>query len=148
MHEKIVLGSDHAGFELKEFVKKELEKRGIPYEDAGAQKLDPNDDYPVFAAKVARAVSGGDYTRGIAMCGSGIGVSITANRFKNIRATLVDTPDLARIARSHNNSNILVMGGRTVDEETARQILDAWLSTKFDGGRHERRLKQLEDTGA
>ena len=125
----IVIGADHAGYEMKEFIRAELERRGIPYHDAGAYALEPLDDYPVFASRVAGAVADGTYRRGITACGTGIGASITANRFKGVRAALCTSADMARLARQHNDSNVLVLGGRTTGRGLAAQILDAWLST-------------------
>jgi ribose 5-phosphate isomerase B len=143
--DQIVIGSDHAGFEMKEFIKKELTALGISFTDVGAQTLDARDDYPVFAARVASAVSKNEYRRGIAICGTGLGASMAANRFRKVRAALCITPEMARLSREHNDANVLVLGGRITAPETAAEILRLFLSTPFAGGRHERR-KELIDT--
>jgi RpiB/LacA/LacB family sugar-phosphate isomerase len=140
----IVIGSDHAGYELKEYVKTLLKARGIPFEDVGTKSAEST-DYPIWAGKVALHVSQGTYARGITVCGSGIGASIAANRFKGVRAGLCVTPEMARLAREHNNANVLVLGGRILSQQEAEKILDTWLNTDFAAGRHERRAKQLDD---
>ncbi len=139
----IVVAADHAGFKLKAFVKKELEKRSIPVEDVGAYSDEPS-DYPLYIARAAAKVSQGKFRRGIVTCGSGIGASIVANRFKNVRAALCVTPEMAEVSRRHNDSNMLVMGERIVSEATAAEIVAVWLDTGFDGGRHERRVNQID----
>jgi ribose 5-phosphate isomerase B len=140
----IILGSDHAGFELKEFIKARLTAKGIPFHDVGTNSR-ASVDYPEYGVLVARAVSGGEYSRGILICGTGIGVSIIANRFRGVRAALCCTPEMARLSREHNDSNILALGGRLLDEPAAALILDTWLSTEFAGGRHEKRVKCIDD---
>lgn len=142
--DRIVIGSDHAGYRLKEFLKEELANRGIQTEDVGAHSMDPKDDYPIFAGRVADAVASGSARRGIALCGSGIGASITANRRRHVRAALCLSVDMARSARSHNDANVLVMGERLTDFDTAREILSVWLETPFSGERHARRLDLLD----
>jgi ribose 5-phosphate isomerase B len=139
----IVVASDHAGFRLKEFVKKELEKRAIPVKDVGVYD-EERSDYPLFIARAAAKVSGGEFGRGVVICGSGIGASIVANRFKNVRAALCVTPEMAVLSRRHNDSNVLAMGERITPPEIAAKILAAWLDTSFDGGRHEARVKQID----
>ncbi|MBD3316347.1 MAG: ribose 5-phosphate isomerase B [Chitinivibrionales bacterium] len=139
----IAIGSDHAGFELKEFIKETLTQKGIPYKDMGTDSAG-SVDYPLYAGRVARAVSAGTHHRGIAICGAGIGASITANRFRRVRAALCVTVEMARLARGHNDANILVMGGRITPKETASEILEAWLSTPFEGGRHKHRIEMIE----
>lgn len=139
----IVIGSDHAGFQLKEYIKEQLARRGIPYRDVGTDSTRAV-DYPLYAGRVARAVSTGEYTRGIAICGAGIGASITANRFRGVRAALCVTVEMASLARGHNNANVLVMGGRITPKHTAAAILDAWLTTPFEGGRHTHRIEQID----
>jgi ribose 5-phosphate isomerase B len=141
---KIIIGSDHAGFQMKEFIKSELEKSGIEIKDVGTYGTD-SVDYPVFAGRVAKAVSDGEIEKGILICGSGIGVSMTANRFKGVRAALCMTEEMAMLSRQHNDANILVIAGRITTEETASAILRAWLSTDFEGGRHEKRIKLIDD---
>jgi ribose 5-phosphate isomerase B len=140
----IVLGSDHAGWELKEEIKAYLSGKGIPVKDVSEPRLNPNDDYPVTAKKVAKAVASGEFERGITMCGTGIGASIAANRVKGSRAALCLTPEMARMARRHNNANVLVLGGRITTSNEAFMIIDAWMSAQFEGGRHERRVMLLD----
>lgn len=142
--EKIIIGSDHAAYALKEFVKSQLDILGIPYTDVGTDSSDAV-DYPLYAGRVAKAVSKGEFTRGIALCGTGIGASIAANRFKKVRAALCVTEEMAKLSRQHNDANVLVLGGRITQKETAAKILKIWLETPFDGGRHEKRKKQLDE---
>lgn len=139
----IIIGSDHAGFKLKEHIKKVLETIGIPYEDVGVYNEDPS-DYPIYSARVASKVSNGTFKRGIAICGSGIGASIVANRFKKVRAALCITPEMGTMSRSHNDANVLVLGQRITTLETASEILKQWLTTPFDGGRHAHRVEQID----
>jgi ribose 5-phosphate isomerase B len=141
--EKLVIGSDHAGFEMKTFIINELSRLGIPFDDVGTHSGE-SVDYPVYAGRVAAAVANGKYSRGIAICGTGIGASITANRFRKVRASLCITEEMARLTRQHNDSNVLVLGGRITTEETASAILAAWLNTPFEGGRHQRRIDQMD----
>ncbi len=142
--DKIVIAADHAGFELKEHIKSYLTKIGISCDDMSAPQLDPSDDYPLFGFKVARAIAKGEYHQGILLCGTGIGISIAANRYRGVRAALCFSPETARMAREHNNANVLVMGGRTTSPETAEKIIDAWFDGNFSGGRHGRRVEQLD----
>ncbi|HON11462.1 MAG TPA: ribose 5-phosphate isomerase B [Chitinispirillaceae bacterium] len=144
MSDKIVIGSDHAGFEMKEYIKEVLTQKGVLFEDAGAVSLDPSDDYPEFAFRVAKAVSEKRYNKGILLCGTGIGASIAANRVKGVRAALCTSPDMARMSRAHNDSNVLVLGGRTTSRETVSEIIDAWLGGSFEGGRHQKRIDQID----
>ncbi len=139
---KIAIGADHGGYQLKEHLTSVLEQRGLDVVDMGSNDTAIS-DYPVFAADVANAVSEGRVDQGILICSTGIGMSITANRFARVRAALCATPDMAVKARSHNNANLLAMGGTVVSRETAEAILDAWLKTDFEGGRHERRISQI-----
>jgi len=143
--ETIVIGSDHAGFAMKEFVKEELRKHKLAVKDVGAYTAEEPSDYPVFVSKVAATVSEGHYRRGIAIDGSGVGSSVVANRFPHVRAALCNDIGVARIAREHSDSNVLVLSGRLTPEWLAAQILDAWLNTKFEGGRHSRRVSQIDD---
>jgi len=140
----IVVGSDHAGFEMKEYIKQYLKDKDIAFEDSGAVEYDPADDYPTLAFKLAKSVAEGQYTRGILLCGTGIGASIAANRVKGVRAALCTSPEMAKMSRFHNDSNILVLGGRTTSREMVIQIIDAWLSNEFEGGRHSKRVQQLD----
>jgi ribose 5-phosphate isomerase B len=139
----IVIGSDHAGYKLKEHIKKILETIGIPYEDVGVYNEDPS-DYPIYSARVASKVSNGTFKRGIVTCGSGIGASIVANRFKKVRAALCITPEMGRMSRSHNDANVLVLGQRITTFEIALEIVKNWLTTPFDGGRHAHRIEQID----
>ncbi len=143
MPQLIVLGSDHAGFALKEKVKKHLEQKGIPFEDVGAQSEEPV-DYPDVAHKVAEAVGAGRRERGIVVCGTGIGVSMAANRHPGVRAAVAYDEATARLSREHNDANVLALGGRSLDHQLALRILDLWLETPFAGGRHARRVGKIE----
>jgi ribose 5-phosphate isomerase B len=145
MPELIPIGADHAGFELKEILKAELEKLGFQPDDLGARSENPEDDYPDFAHPVARKVSRGEAKRGILLCGSGIGVDIIANRYPHVRAALSWMPEIAELSRRHNNSNVLVVPARFVSNEEAVDMMKRWLSTPFEGGRHERRVAKIDD---
>jgi ribose 5-phosphate isomerase B len=147
MPETIIIGSDHAGFDLKERVKEWLEERGFEVEDVGPRSPEQV-DYPDFAHQVAEAVGGGRRARGVLVCGTGIGVAIAANRHKGVRAAVVCGEETARLAREHNDSNVLALGGRTTDPQLAERILDVWLATAFAGGRHARRVTKIEPGGA
>ncbi len=140
---KIAFGSDHAGFQLKERMKEYLAGKSMEIVDAGTDSEDPV-DYPDFAAAVAKLVAAGAADRGILVCGSGIGMSIAANRFAGVRAALCHSAEAAELSRRHNDANILVLAGRTTDAETARSIIDVWLDTDFEGGRHRKRLNKIE----
>lgn len=139
----IIIGSDHAGYKLKEHLKKDLESLGIPYEDVGVYNEDRS-DYPIYSARVASKVSNGTFKRGILTCGSGIGASIVANRFKKVRAALCVTPEMGTMSRSHNDANVLVLGQRITTFETASEIVKRWLTTPFDGGRHAPRVELID----
>ncbi len=142
---KIAIGSDHAGFEMKEHIKKYLKEKGYECHDFGAETLDPQDDYPVYGEKVAKAVASGDYDRGIAICGTGIGISIAANKVPGIRAATGYNVEMAKISRLHNDANVLALGGRTTDIDLALKIVDEWLNTQFTGDeRHIRRINQIQ----
>ncbi len=146
-HMKIAIGADHGGVELKEKIKQALAARGMTVEDVGA--FGPESvDYPDFATAVARRVADGEADQGILICKTGIGMSMTANRFPRVRAALVFDPDMARLARTHNDANVLVLGASTTGPDEAPAILDAWLGSKFEGGRHERRVEKIEQAGA
>lgn len=145
LRETIVIGSDHAGYEMKEFVKEELAKRKFDVRDVGAHTDTEPSDYPVFVAKVAAAVSTGHFSRGIAIDGAGMGSSIVANRFPHVRATLCNDVGVAKLARAHADSNILVLAGRLTPSWLAAQILETWLDTSFEGGRHARRVRLMDD---
>ena len=140
----ILLGSDHGGFKLKEKIKIYLERSRFKIRDVGTYSQD-SCDYPVFAANLAKLISQGKYKRGILICKSGIGNSIVANRFPRVRAALCYNVTAARLSRAHNDSNVLVMGSIFVNTEGAKKIVKAWISTKFQGGRHKRRLNRIEN---
>jgi len=137
---KIIIGSDHAGFSLKEALKESF--GGMV--DAGTYSED-SVDYPDFAARVARAISSGEFERGILICGSGVGMSIVANKFPGVRAALCTDTDTARMSRMHNDANILILAGRRTDVETATAIVKVWSNTEFEGGRHKRRLDKIKN---
>ena len=139
----IIIGSDHAAFPLKERIKQELARLGHPVEDAGTH--DGNAcDYPVFGNAVARRVASGEFERGILMCGTGLGMSMVANRHPGVRAALCAEPLSAALSRRHNDANVLVMGGRMIGETMALEILDVWLRTAFEGDRHQRRIAMFD----
>lgn len=138
----IALGSDHGGYELKEAVKTLLVERGIPVLDVGTNNGD-SVDYPDFGEKVARKVSRGEAEKGVLVCGTGIGMSIVANKFPGVRAALAADPYMAKMAKQHNNANILVLGGRVIDEDEAREMVATWLDSDFEGGRHQGRLDKI-----
>lgn len=138
----IGLTSDHAGYELKEFAKEVLDKKGIPYKDYGAQSAESS-DYPDFAHPLAYAVEKGEVYMGIAVCGTGNGIAITLNKHMGIRAALCWTAEIAKLARAHNNANILVMPGRFISNEEATKAIEAFLNTEFEGGRHQRRIDKI-----
>ncbi len=140
----IAVGSDHAGYHLKEAVKKRLQDQGHQVRDMGADSTD-SVDYPDFAAKVARAVAGGEVQRGVLVCGSGIGMSITANRFHGVRAVLAPTVEHAALGRRHNDGNLLCLGERLTELPLALDILDTFMSEPFEGGRHQRRVQLIDE---
>ena len=139
---KIAKRCDHGGFELKEAVRGYLEERQIPYEDFGAYNTD-SVDYAPIAAKAARAVAAGQADFGVLVCSTGIGISMAANKVKGIRAALCTNEFCAEMTRRHNNANILCMGGKVIDKETAVKLVDIFLHTEFEGGRHQRRIDQI-----
>jgi len=138
----IVIGSDHAGYALKEKVKSFVSERGVEVEDIGTFSED-SVDYPDFGIKVGSSVSDGSFERGILVCGSGLGMSMVANRFQNVRAALCNDLFSAIMSRRHNDSNVLVLGGRVIGETIAQEIVKAWLETTFDGGRHQSRIEKF-----
>ena len=141
---KVVLASDHRGYQLKDSLKKFLEERKIEFLDVGTFSAD-SVDYPDFALLAAEKVSHGDYDRGILICGSGIGMCIVANKFPGIRAAVCHDISAAEMSRKHNDSNMLGLGADVINEELARKILHVWLETKFEGGRHLRRIQKISD---
>jgi ribose 5-phosphate isomerase B len=139
----IAVGSDHAGYEMKKFVLAWLESHGHASEDMGPFS-EESVDYPDFARKVAQAVADGNYDQGIIMCGTGIGVSIAANKVRGIRAALACSPEFAALARQHNDANVLCFSARFIDTATAEKILESWFTSEFEGGRHQRRVDKIE----
>ncbi|HYW48964.1 MAG TPA: ribose 5-phosphate isomerase B [Gemmatimonadaceae bacterium] len=143
MAEQIPIGSDHAGFEMKGRLAQVLASRGFEVADRGTNSADST-DYADYAHDVAREVSTGAAKRGILLCGTGLGMSYAANRWPHVRAAVAWTPDVAKLAREHNDANILVLPARCISDEYAVKILEAWLDTPFEGGRHERRIAKIE----
>ena len=140
--ETIVLGADHAGFDLKEWLKHRLERDGHLVLDVGTDGPE-SVDYPDFAHAVGRAIETGAARRGVVVCGSGIGVSIAANRHPGVRAALCQSVEAARLSRAHNDANVLALGARLTDTAVAEACLTAFLTTPYEGGRHDRRLEKL-----
>ena len=141
-YKTVGLASDHAGFPLKQFVKQYLEERHIPYKDYGTQSAE-SCDYPDFAHALASGIESGEVFPGIGICGTGEGVAMTMNKHQKIRAALCWNPEIAHMARLHNNANALVMPGRLIDSEMARRILEEFCATDCEGGRHQRRIDKI-----
>ncbi len=141
---KIVIGSDHAGFELKEAVKTKLEDEGYEVLDVGTYSAE-SVDYPKFGHAVGKAVASGEADRGIAICGTGIGISIAANKVPGIRAGVCHNEWTAEMTKAHNDANVLCFGARVVDQDTAFAMVDKWLGTEFMGDKHLRRINEIED---
>jgi len=139
---KIAIASDHGGFELKENIKKYLAEREIEVLDLGTDS-EASVDYPIYGKACGEAVAEGKADRGIVCCGTGIGISIAANKVEGIRCSLCTDVTMARLTRQHNDSNVLALGGRTTGLQTALDIVAAWLDTEFEGGRHQRRVDML-----
>jgi ribose 5-phosphate isomerase B len=139
----IAIASDHGGFELKEQVREWLKELGADVDDFGCYDRS-SVDYPDYAGKVAQAVADGRVERGVLICGTGIGMSIAANRVAGVRATLVHDAFTARMSRQHNDSNVLVLGGRVLGVEVAKDIVTLWYQTAYEGDRHQRRLDKIE----
>ena len=143
----IIIGSDHAGFDLKEEIRKFLSEKGdYSVKDLGAFSHEPV-DYPIIAHELAKNISEKKFKRGILLCGSGIGMSIVANRYRNVRAALCHNLYTVRLSRKHNDANILVLGGRVLGVGLALEMVDLFLSTDFEGGRHQRRVEEIESKG-
>lgn len=140
---RVAVGSDHAGLEMKNAVIDILRETGHEYQDFGTDRPE-SVDYPDFGEKVSEAVSRGMADRGILICGTGIGMSIVANKFQHIRAALCNEAFSARMSRLHNDANVLVLGGRIIGKDLAKEIVKTWLTTPFEGGRHENRLKKID----
>lgn len=138
----IGLASDHAGFELKQYVKQYLDEKGIAYKDYGTDS-EASCDYPDFAHALANGMKDGEVSKGIAICGSGEGISMTLNKHAHVRAALVWIPEIAHMTRLHNDANVLVMPGRFIDNDTARAIMDEFFQTPFEGGRHMQRIADI-----
>ena len=143
--ETIPIAADHAGFELKEKLRRELEKLGYDVEDLGTSSP-ASTDYADYAHPLAREVSEGQAKRGVLLCGTGLGMSYAANRYPHVRAAVAWSPEIAELARRHNDANVLVLPARFVSEEDGVKILKTWLETPFDGGRHVRRVEKIERT--
>ncbi len=143
----VALGSDHGGLQLKAVLAEALRQRGLDVRDMGTDN-DDSVDYPDFAEKVAGAVSRGEARQGILICGTGIGMSIVANKFPGVRAALVTDDFMAQMAKEHNNANVLVLGGRVLDAPTACRLVGIWLDAAFEGGRHQRRLDKIAELEA
>ena len=141
---KIAIGADHAGFELKESLRSQLEQAGHEVVDFGTNSPQPV-DYPDFAGKVAHDVAGGAAGRGILVCSTGVGMSIAANKVDGIRAALGTVPDEVRLTREHNDANVLTLGARYLDAPKAMELVNIFLETKFEGGRHARRVGKIMD---
>ena len=142
---KIALGCDHGGWELKEALAEVLKSLGVEVVDMGTSS-EASVDYPVYGSKVAEAVSSGAADRGVAVCGTGIGMSIVANKYPGVRAALCHDSFTARMSRLHNDANVLVLGGRVIGREVALDMLRQWMETPFEGGgRHQRRLDEISE---
>jgi ribose 5-phosphate isomerase B len=140
---KVLIASDHAGFELKEALEAELKSLGYEVDDLGPAS-DASIDYADYAHPLAQRVSSGEAERGVLLCGTGLGMSYTANRYPHVRAAVAWTPEIAALAREHNDANVLVLPARFVGTEEGKAILKAWLDTPFAGGRHARRIAKIE----
>src|SRR5262245_51558764 len=147
MREEILIASDHAGFQLKKKLEAELARMGFAVRDLGTNSVDAT-DYADYAHPLAREVSEGKVKRGVLLCGTGLGMSYVAERYPNGRAAATWSPEVAELARSHNDANVLVLPARFVSDAEAVTILRTWLETPFEGGRHERRVVKIEHRGA
>jgi ribose 5-phosphate isomerase B len=141
---KIVVGSDHAAYELKEAIKEKLTGEGHEVIDVGCDSTE-SVDYPKYGHAVGRTVASGVAERGIAVCGSGIGISIACNKVPGIRAALCTSVEMAEMCRRHNNANVVCMGARMISQELAFDIIDTWMTTDFEAGKHLRRINEIED---
>jgi ribose 5-phosphate isomerase B len=145
MTEKILIASDHAGFALKEKLEQALGALGFDVQDLGTNSAEST-DYADYAHPLAQKVSDGEATRGVLLCGTGLGMSYTANRYPHVRAAVAWTPEVAKLAREHNDANVLVLPARFVTDAEGVEILKTWLDTPFEGGRHARRVEKIERT--
>ncbi len=144
MRRKIALAADHAGFEEKEKIKATLDRLGVQYDDLGTYSYD-SVDYPDYARKVAEAVARGEYDQGLLVCGSGTGMAIAANKVRGVRAAVAWNEDIARLARQHNDANVLSLAARFTSPEEMDKIVKAWFAADFEGGRHERRVAKISE---
>lgn len=142
---KIVIGSDHSGFELKEIMKQYLQKKGYDVLDIGTNDTSHSVDYPDYGRKAAEAVVSKEVDRGIVICGTGIGISIAANKVEGIRCALCTNEYMARMSRMHNDADMLSLGARVIGTDLAISILDVWLTTDFEGGRHQGRINKISE---
>ena len=141
---KVIIGCDHGGFELKEFVRQFLSKEmHMDLCDIGTHSID-SVDYPDFGRKVAEQIQKGEFDRGILICGTGIGMSIVANRYPKIRAALCHDAYTAKMSREHNDANVLIIGGRVIEKEHVKEMIQIWFSSEFQGGRHQKRLEKID----
>jgi ribose 5-phosphate isomerase B len=143
---KIAIGSDHAGYRFKTLIAAHLARQGHDIEDFGTNSVEPV-DYPLFIRPVAEAVAAGAADRGIVLGGSGNGEAIVANRVRGVRCTLCWNEETARLGRAHNDANVLSLGERLLSEDEALAIVDVWMATEFEGGRHQRRVEQIDAAG-
>lgn len=141
---KIAIGSDHAGYEDKEKIKRQLDEMGVEYEDVGTNSPE-SVDYPIYAKKVAEKVAGGEAEQGILVCGSGNGMQIAANKIRGVRAALAWNEETARLARRHNNSNVLSVPARMISPEEVSKVVESYLNAEFEGGRHARRVDEISE---
>lgn len=146
MAERIPIASDHAGFEMKEKLADMLRKLGYDVEDLGTHSP-ASTDYPDYAHPLAEKVENGEVKRGVLLCGTGLGMAYAANRHHGVRAAVAWNPEIAKLAREHNDANVLVLPARFVSEEDGEAILKTWLDTPFEGGRHQRRVDKIEESG-
>ena len=147
---KLAIGNDHVAVEMKKEIRAHLEQKGIEVIDVGTDKTD-RFDYPISGYKVAKLVAAGEVDGGVLICGTGVGISLAANKVKGIRACVCSEPYSARLSKQHNNSNIIAFGARVIGIETAKDIVDAWVGAEFEGGRHQVRvdmLGEIEETQA
>jgi ribose 5-phosphate isomerase B len=140
----IAISSDHGGFKLKKVIREHLIERGYKVVDLGTDS-EESVDYPIYGKACAEAVAGGKADLGMVFCGTGIGVSIAANKVHGVRCALCTSVEMATLAKQHNNANVLAMGGRIIDDELGIKITDAWLDSEFEGGRHKRRTDMLDE---
>ena len=141
---KLAIGNDHVAVDMKNEIKKHLEEKGIEVIDVGTNSSD-RFDYPISGYKVAKMVASGEVDGGVLICGTGVGISLAANKVKGIRACVCSEPYTAKLSRQHNNSNIIAFGARVIGIETAKMIVDEWVNADFEGGRHQRRIDMLSE---